>query len=93
MLNADPVLMKRAASYSVLILRSPNGYQAYAPAFPDLVANASSGRIAYARVKVLIEERVAYLLGETRPLPRDPVFRTRVLRLDLVYLTQREGLS
>lgn len=85
--------MNRSVSYTILILRTELGYQAYAPAFPELTARASSGRVAYARLKVLLKDHLARLLADTKPISRDPVFQTKTLRLDLLYLSQREDLA
>jgi predicted RNase H-like HicB family nuclease len=86
--------MNRSVSYTILILRTQQGYLAYAPAFPELTARASSGRVAYARLKVVLKDHLAKLLASSKPLvPRDPVFQTKTLRLDLLYLSQREDLA
>jgi predicted RNase H-like HicB family nuclease len=86
--------MNRSVSYTILILRTPQGYLAYAPAFPELSGRASSGRVAYARLKVAVKDHLAKLMAATRPVyPRDPVFQTKTLRLDLLYLSQREDLA
>lgn len=85
--------MTRSVSYFILIVRTADGYLAYAPAFPRLAARASSGRVAYARLKVALKDHLVRLLSANKPLPRDPVFQTRTLRLDLLYLSQREDLA
>lgn len=85
--------MNRSVSYVILIIRTDEGYLAYAPACPTIVGRASSGRVAYARLKVLLKDQIAQLLAAMKPLPRDPVFQTRTLRLDLLYLSQGEDLA
>ncbi len=85
--------MNRTASYFILIARTHQGYLAYAPAFPKIVATASSGRVAYARLKIRLKDRITQLLAEDQPVPRDPVFQTRTLRLDLWQLKQKEELA
>lgn len=93
-LNADPIptTMNRTASYSILILRSPQGYQAYAPAFPDIAVHSRSTRVAYARLKALIKQRLSDLLSRAEPIPADPVFQSRTLRIDLWLLSMKEDL-
>ncbi len=85
--------MNRTASYFILIARTHQGYLAYAPAFPKIVGTASSGRVAYARLKVQLKDHITQLVADDQPVPRDPVFQTRTLRLDLWQLNQREELA
>lgn len=93
MLNADPVFMEKTASYFIVILKRPDGYIAVAPAFPRTTAQASSARLAYARLKTLIKTELLKLFARDERPPRDPVIQTRTLRVDLWYLRQQEELQ
>lgn len=77
----------------MLITRTARGYVAFTPAFPDLNAQASSARVAYARLKGLLKARVLAILATDSRIPRDPVVQTKQLRLDLWYLRQQEELQ
>lgn len=85
--------MTRTISYLVLITRTPQGYVASTPAFPDLNARASSARVAYARLKASLKARLLSLLAGDAAVPHDPVVQTKQLRLDLWYLRQQEELQ
>ena len=85
--------MDRTAQYSVLILRTPEGYKAVAPAFPQLSVVGRGSRAAYSRLKPLITAQVLKLLASGKALPRDPLVQTRMLRLDLWYLSSQEELQ
>lgn len=80
------------ATYLILILRQPKGYLAYAPAFPSVFGQASTARIAYARLKPLLKAHIQSLIARDTPVPRDPVFQTRTIRLDLAHLREQEEL-
>ncbi len=85
--------MDRTASYFIIITRIPAAYQATAPAFPGLVAEAHSARVAYARLKLAIKSRLLAAFASSAAAPRDPVVQTRTLRLDLWYLRSQEELA
>jgi predicted RNase H-like HicB family nuclease len=85
--------MQRTATYTVLIYREPEGYVAFAPAFPTIAGRANSGRLAYARLKILLKDQLTELLDKGNALPRDPVFQTRTLRLDLWELQAKVDLA
>lgn len=80
------------ATYLILIVRQPKGYLAYAPAFPTIFGQASTARVAYARFKPLLKAHIGSLYAKGLPLPRDPVFQTRTIRLDLRHLREQEEL-
>lgn len=80
------------ATYLVIISRTAEGYTAYAPAFPTIYVTAKTARTAYARFKPLLKEHIQSLIAAGYPLPRDPVFQTRTLRLDLRQLRENEEL-
>jgi hypothetical protein len=85
--------MERTASYTVFIIRTAEGYQAYSPAFPDISATARGTRLAYAKLKVLIKARLLSLFAQgSTAAPKDPVIQVRALRLDLWYLKEQEEL-
>jgi hypothetical protein len=84
--------MDRTIAYTIIILRTPAGYTAYAPAFPNIISTARGSRVAYARLKILIKSEVLRLLAGDRAIPRDPVVQTKTIRLDLWYLQQQEEL-
>ncbi len=85
--------MDRTASYFIVISRTHDGYQATAPAFPELRAGGRSARLAYARLKLSLKTILLQLLASGRPLPRDPVIQSRTLRVDLWYLREQEELQ
>ena len=85
--------MDRTATYFIVITRLAPGYRATAPAFPGLVAEAHSARIAYARLKLAIKARLLATFAASAAAPRDPVVQTRTLRLDLWYLRSQEELA
>ncbi len=84
--------MDRTATYLIIIARTPSGYAAYAPAVPSLFAQASTARVAYARLKPLLKAHISSLIANDKPIPRDPVFQTRTIRLDLWHLREQEEL-
>lgn len=84
--------MNRTATYLILITRFVGGYTAYTPAFPQLFTQASTARVAYARLKPLLKSHISSLIAHDKPIPRDPVFQTRTLRLDLTHLREEEEL-
>lgn len=84
--------MTNTATYLILIARQPKGYLAYAPAFPKIFGQASTARVAYARLKPLLKSYLQTLIAKDNAIPRDPVFQTRTLRLDLRQLREREEL-
>lgn len=84
--------MDNTATYFILIVRQHSVYLAYAPAFPKIYGQASTARIAYARLKPLLKTHLQSLIAQDSPIPRDPVFQTRTLRLDLRQLREREEL-
>lgn len=85
--------MQRTATYLVIIARDVEGYLAFAPAFPKVVGRASSGRLAYARLKTLLKDHLTKLIDHGVVVPRDPVFQTRTLRLDLWELQAKVELA
>lgn len=85
--------MQRAVSYHIQITRTDGRYIARAPAFPDLVGQATSLRLAYARLKVLIKADILGRLTAGVAAPRDSVVETKTLRIDLWYLSQQEDLQ
>lgn len=91
--NADPVNMNRTSSYLVIIMRTPNGYAAASPSFPDIYAEGRGARVAYARLKAQIKASLLRTIADDRPVPRDAVVQTRTLRVDLWYLRQQEELQ
>jgi predicted RNase H-like HicB family nuclease len=84
--------MNNTATYLILILRQSKGYIAYAPAFPTIFGQAATARVAYARLKPLLKAHLQSLIAKDNPVPRDPVFQTRTLRLDLRHLREQEEL-
>jgi predicted RNase H-like HicB family nuclease len=84
--------MERTASYLILMSRARNSYVATCPAFPDLAAQGTGARQAYARLKVAIKARLLKLISAGEPIPVDPVVQVRTLRLDLWYLRDQEEL-
>lgn len=94
-LTADPEMestMNNSATYTILIIREPLGYLAYAPAFPKIFGQAPTARVAYARLKPLLRLHLQSLIANDGPIPRDPVFQTRTIRLDLRHLREAEEL-
>lgn len=84
--------MDGTVAFTIIIVRTPDGYAAYAPVFPNIISTARGARVAYARLKVLIKTEVLRLLAAGRGIPRDPVVQTKTIRLDLWYLRQQEEL-
>jgi len=84
--------MDSTATYTILILRQPPGYLAYAPAFPNVFGQASTARVAYARLKPLLKQHLRSLIAKSEPISRDTVFQTRTIRLDLRHLGEQEEL-
>jgi len=84
--------MDRSASYRIIILHRPDGYLAWAPAFPELTAREHSGRAAYHVLKQAITKQISANIAISQPPPTDPVVQTRTLRIDLVYLREKEEL-
>lgn len=85
--------MRRTAIFTVLILKTRDGYQAVCPAFPNATATATSGRTAYVACKRQVQRAVAGLLAAAEPIPKDPLTQARTLRLDLWYLRGLEDLQ
>jgi hypothetical protein len=85
--------MSRTVCYLIIIARSTDEYVAYAPAFPRLVAKASSARRAYTSIKSILRARMLALVAGGIAPPTDPVVQTRTLRLDVWYLRQQEELQ
>ena len=85
--------MDRTATYFIVVTRITTGYRATAPAFPGLVAEATSARVAYARIKIAIKARLLAAVAASARPPRDPVVQTRTLRFDLWYLQRQEELT
>jgi predicted RNase H-like HicB family nuclease len=84
--------MDNTATYTILILRTDKGYLAYAPAFPNIYGQASTARVAYARLKPLLKQHLRSLIAKSELILRDPVFQTRTIRLDLRHLREQEEL-
>ncbi len=84
--------MTNTATYLIVIVRQPKGYIAYAPAFPSIYGQASTARVAYARLKPLLKAHLQSLIAKDIAIPRDPVFQTRTIRLDLRHLREQEEL-
>jgi hypothetical protein len=84
--------MDRSVSYRIIILRRPDGYLAWAPAFPELTAREHSARAAYHVLKQAITKELSDGIAISKPAPADPVVQTRTLRIDLVYLREKEEL-
>jgi hypothetical protein len=87
-----PATMDRSVSYRIIILRRPDGYLAWAPAFPDLLAREDSARAAYRALKERITKDLSARFAISQPPPRDPVVQTRMFRVDLWYLREKEEL-
>ncbi|MEX2246946.1 MAG: hypothetical protein WEC75_09680 [Dehalococcoidia bacterium] len=85
--------MDRSASFTIVIVRTPDGYKAVAPAFPRLIVEAHSSRAAYKQLKDRITREVGERFAISQPIPSDPVVQTRTLRLDLWHLRQKEELQ
>jgi len=85
--------MNRTVSYSIFIVRTNTGYQAFAPAFPDLIGRGRGSRAAYAALRNLINARVMTLISSSTAPPFDPVVQSKTLRVDLWYLRQQEELQ
>jgi hypothetical protein len=84
--------MNRSASYRIIILRTPDGYRAVAPAFPTIRGEASSARAAYKQLKDRITKDLANRFASSEPPPHDPVVQTRTFRIDLWHLREKEEL-
>ncbi len=85
--------MDRSASYRIIILRTPQGYQAWAPAFPKLLGAARSARAAHKHLKDQIIADLANRFRISQPPPGDPVVQTRTFRIDLWHLRSKEELQ
>lgn len=85
--------MDRSASYRIIIIRTPDGYHAVAPAFPKLVGKATSARAAHKQLKERIVAELSHRFSISQPPPSDPVVQTRTFRVDLWHLRQKEELQ
>ena len=84
--------MDRTASYRIIIIRVPEGYLAWAPAFPQLSGRDRSARAAYKILKDNITQDLANRIAASQPIPTDPVVQARTFRVDLWYLQEKEEL-
>jgi predicted RNase H-like HicB family nuclease len=76
--------MEKTITYTIVITKQPKGFVATCLAFSDCVTLGRNRGAAYKSIKDLIRRRLAKLIDEQRPIPRDRIVSVKYLRLNLL---------
>lgn len=85
--------MKWTVTYIVIIVRTPQGFTASCPAFPQHTVTAANRRAAYRAIKEAIREELRRDLRQELPVQRDPVVSVKHLRVNMMEVRMEVGLG
>ncbi len=85
--------MEWTVTYTVFIVRTPAGFTASCPAFPEYAVTAPNRRAAYRAIKASIRKELRNDLSRELPVPRDPVVSVKHLRVNMLDVGMEVGLG